>query len=410
MKEVKNAFEMLYENIQQDPYLLIFGDSRGTVAGREALSIIDSISAQLSSLYEEDEGEGIAILLSRNIYYMSSIFAVWQIGKFFIPLNYDWPEEHLQSILKKANPRLIISDKEIAGYKTLNINGFVKEYSPSEKERSIWECERRKARLAYIIFTSGSTGEQKGVMISHLAYQSYIKWTGEFFKAFADNKSLLITAELTFDITMGDIAFALINKTTIFVSPDTKNLIWHAKLINDYKIDTFYSVPSTINHLFAWTKTRKEMDFSHLKLVISGGDTFSSELIRLVKDVAPHSQFYNVYGPTETTINCAATRVDNLMKKIGESNNLVPIGMPLEHLKPFLYNEGEKYDPQVSDSGELLISGEQCMDGYVGDPELTKKVFIEINNEKFYRTGDLVKKDKEGYYFVLGRIDGLVHR
>ena len=78
--------------------------------------------------------------------------------------------------------------------------------------------------IAYVIFTSGSTGEPKGVVISALAFHSFIQWTRRYFSNYKKTKKLLITSELTFDITMGDIAFALAFGTDIGVAIQNFNI------------------------------------------------------------------------------------------------------------------------------------------------------------------------------------------
>ncbi|MBI3321189.1 MAG: AMP-binding protein, partial [Candidatus Omnitrophica bacterium] len=255
-------------------------------------------------------------------------------------------------------------------------------------------------------FTSGSTGEPKGVMISHHGYRAYREWARSYFSVPKGPHALLITAELTFDITMGDLAFALAHDVQIHVSPDPRNIMWHAKLIRDRRIDMFYSVPSTIRRLYAWAKDRADVDLRRLRWVVSGGEAFSPDLIDLVRSLSPMAEFHNVYGPTEVTINCMATRVDHLRERIAASGNLVPIGLPFPHLKTLLYDATTGRPAETM--GELLVAGAQCMDGYYGDPERTTAAFLEVDGVRYYRTGDLVRRDPDGYHVVLGRIDDLV--
>ena len=397
---------MLVKNCQKYPENIIFGDSSEVLTGQETLDIVNKISLLISSSLDSTcSNVGIAILLPRNCMYLSSIFSIWQLGHYFIPLNDSWPEDHLINILNTAMPDLVISNRAITGFQTVALDKLDETTLPGLNEIKKWDKARVDAHLAYTIFTSGSTGQQKGVMISHNAYLAYIDWAKIYFDKFKNNEALLITAELTFDITMGDIAFALAHKTQIHVSPDPKNMFWHAQLIIDRKIDTFYSVPTTINRLFSWVKEREDVDFSNIKLVVSGGDSFGPELIELVKSLCPRSEFHNVYGPTEVTINCLAIRVDNLLSEIKNWSGLVPIGIPFPHLQTVLFSDEVLTD---QNSGELLVGGAQCMEGYVGDPNLTKKSFIDINGISFYRTGDLVQRNDKGYMFIEGRIDNLV--
>jgi D-alanine--poly(phosphoribitol) ligase subunit 1 len=405
----EHPFEYLLQNLMNEQEKIFLGDSETEISKKQAIDLIDRISLLIEEqLDTDDQNVGIAIDLPRNHYYLATIFAIWQLGHYFIPLNIKWPVTHLQTIVKKAQPALVVSNEVRTEYKTLQFKDLEKTRLVDEEVKQKWQIARRQSEIAYLIFTSGSTGEQKGVLISHEAYDTYLEWTKEYFINFRHNRSLLITAELTFDITLGDIAFAIVHDVAIHISPDPKNVFWHAKLIMDRKIDTFYSVPSTIKRLFTWAINRRDVTFEHMKLIVSGGDTFSPDLIKIVKQNSPDAEFHNVYGPTEVTINCFATRVDHILERITEGNNLVPIGFPFPHLETKLLNAENENHGGVLGSGELLVAGTQIMNGYIGEPELTDNVFRVEFGKKFYYTGDLVIRDKEGYHYVMGRVDSLV--
>jgi len=388
----------------------LFGDFEETLTREDSRSLIKNISAAINKFADGENQIGVAILLPRDRYYLASIFAVWQSGNYFIPLSLDWPKEHLELILRIASPDLIIcSENELLpGYPCLPISKIM-----SSQRHDIFEAQGEQftagpssESIAYVIFTSGSTGEPKGVEISHGAYLSYINWVREYFADFSTNRALLISAELTFDITLGDIAFALAFGSEIHVSPDPRNVFFHAKLVRDRNIDTFYSVPSTISRLFGLAEGREDVDLSALKLLLSGGDSFSPALIESVKRASPNAAFYNVYGPTEVTINCFATRVDDKLDLIRDKE-MVPIGLPFKHLNALLLDP-ESLTCADNSQGELVIAGSQCMTRYLGDKNRTDQAFVDIRNTKYYRTGDLVEIGKDGLFYVLGRIDKLV--
>jgi amino acid adenylation domain-containing protein len=400
-----DLFERLAESVKTPN---LFGDHRGVLTRAASRELVGRIASAIDLRLGHKRQAAVAILLPRDAYYLASIFATWEAGHHFIPLNVTWPREHLSSILSTAKPDLLITPAAETGLGVdiLSITDAIQFPLPDDSQRQRWSATRASPGLAYIIYTSGSTGEQKGVMISKKAYQSYINWTRDYFSAFAANRALLITAELTFDITMGDLAFALAFGSEIHVSPDPRNMFFHAKLIKDREIDTFYSVPSTISRLFGWVEGRSDLDFSGIQLVMAGGDAFSPDLISTVKRVAPSSAFYNVYGPTEVTINCCAVRVDDRVEAI-HSKGVVPIGLPFSHL------DARLLDPDFSDrfvehSGELVVAGSQCMDGYLHDSERTTNSFVAIGGKIYYRTGDLVEFGDDGFLYILGRIDKLV--
>jgi len=385
----------------------IFGDDKEVLTKEEGKNLVNNIANKIyCNLPESGLNQNpIAILLPRNNFYLASIFATWQLGDYFIPLNLDWPIDHINKILELCKPSLVLveSKNELINAKQLVIDNR----KVQKKDENFWDEKRKKDGLAYVIFTSGSTGEQKGVGISKKAYKSYISWVKGYFSEYCDNKKLLITAELTFDITLGDIAFSLAHDVELHVSPSSQNIIMHANMIKNRDIDTFYSVPSTINRLYSWLNQRKSDVMKNIKLVKSGGDTFSVDLIQMVKTLSPKASFFNVYGPTELTINCCALRVDNIIDDIIKLES-VPIGKPFDHLDAKLLSEDSNgLKSFENDIGELIISGDQSMDGYLNDKEKTLNSFIKFEGKSYYRTGDLVQR-KNGNLMIIGRIDKLV--
>lgn len=103
---------------------------------------------------------------------------------------------------------------------------------------------------------------------------------------------------------------------------------------------------------------------------------------------------YNLYGPTETTIYATYFNISELSHEA----NSVPIGYPLNNVKIKIDN------PDKDGLGEILIGGEGVSNGYYKRKNLNNEKFININNERFYRSGDIGKIEENTIYFY-GRID-----
>ena len=384
-------------------------DVETQTTNKEFVNIVDNIANKFSEK-QNNKQLSIVILLDREVAYLASMFATWKCNSYFVPLNTKWPKERIETIIKHCDADIVICSKS-GDYHQENAI-YIEDIDFSNTKPYVKETVSKPSDLAYIIYTSGSTGTPKGVMITNESYLSYVKWTQRFFSDYKENKSLLLTAELTFDITMGDIAFALAFGTSIVVSPDPKNMLSHIKLINKYNIDTFYSVPTTHNALFNFVKRKKSISVDTINLVLSGGDAFSVELIKTIKEVIPKSHFYNVYGPTEITINCFATRVDNLVKDI-EKDKLVPIGKPFDIIDAVILDENNEDITNENKVGKLFVSGPQTMLGYLDDDEKTELAFtLDPRYPKFkrkiYNTGDLAIKKENGLFYLLGRSDDIV--
>ena len=90
--------------------------------------------------------------------------------------------------------------------------------------------------------------------------------------------------------------------------------------------------------------------------------------------------------------------------KVIDNNKKITIGIPNANVKAYIVDKDNKLLPD-GESGELVIAGLGVGRGYVKLPEKTSAVFIKINGEKAYKTGDLAKINEDGEIEFFGRID-----
>ena len=118
-------------------------------------------------------------------------------------------------------------------------------------------------------------------------------------------------------------------------------------------------------------------------------DKYKKKLIEKFKN-----RFYVMYGTTEASPRLSTVPPKMLKLKVGS------IGLPIPGVKFKLF----KYEN--SDSYQLGVKGKNIMKGYFKDDKLNRKIFY----KGFYLTGDLAYKDKDGFYFISGRIDETIKR
>ncbi len=156
-----------------------------------------------------------------------------------------------------------------------------------------------------------------------------------------------------------------------------------------------YTVPNLFKLLF--NVLNKYKINKSIKLFISGGEVLNKKICLDAKKLFPNSNFYNVYGPTECTINITSykVRLKDLKKE-----KIVPIGKVFPHL--YWKIIPTKIDKSI---GELIVGGTQLMEGYVN----SNYKFLNIGKKKYYNTGDLVKIIN-GQIFWLSRNDDMIKK
>lgn len=324
---------------------------------------------------------GVAILLDRNSDYIAIIFASWLANGFYLPLSLTSPKKNIKYQLENSGITATVSYKKNRIY-----------FSSYKSKKSLPKIIKNNyKKIAYIIFTSGSTGQKKGVCISRNNLISYLKSIKKIFKKKFSAKSVLISGELTFDISSADLVFALLFKCEIILTNDSRNLLSFIQKLEERKAESIYVVPSTLEKFIDILKRFKNINLDHLKQLNCGGEILPFNLVKKISKKIPNAKIFNFYGPTEFTINSTYFEV----KKNMSQKTTIPIGKPLPGNKYYIKTNKKKN----RDFGELYLTGKQKMLGYVNYPDPTKK----INGNKFYPTGDIVTLDKRKNLIFCGR-------
>lgn len=401
----------IYNTILSDSALkdIRFADGDRELGYEKVFQIASRLSPRIGGADASDQPV-IGVALPRGIEIPMIWLAAWILGATILPLNPTWPRARIQAILEKVEPTLlVVNDLDEFDFfqKKVALPEIFDTIAPSPDIKAENLRGLKPHDIAYIVFTSGSTGEPKGVAISALAFKTYIDWTKRYFHDFRDTRCLLIVSEFSFDIALGDVAFALAFGCNIMVAKENKNIPAIAATIERNNIEVLYSAPNTHAGLTEFASRKATVDLSSLRLILSGGDKFPWKTVERYSRVSTRAEFYNMYGPTELTINCFATRLDDKLS-LQSRYDSVPIGECFDHLDHRLIDDSGL----VAKRGELCVAGPQVMSGYYGDAELSKSKLVKDPLSKnldrnLYRTGDLAET-VGGLTFLLGRVDSLV--
>ncbi len=248
---------------------------------------------------------------------------------------------------------------------------------------------------AYVLFTSGSTGVPKGVEISHGALTNLL-WSMRSTPGLGPQDVLLAVTGISFDIAALEIFLPLITGARVVVatSEEASDPALLMRRVAESGATVMQATPATWRMLIdaGWTGDPK------LK-VLCGGEALTAVLARQLLERA--GEVWNMYGPTETTIWSACMRV--------EEAGQIGLGEPVANTGLYVL-DGHEALVGSGVAGELYIGGDGLAKGYVGQPELTQERFPAVRMEdgverRLYRTGDRVKRLRDGPLVFLGRMD-----
>lgn len=249
------------------------------------------------------------------------------------------------------------------------------------------------------LHSGGTTGTPKIICLSNSAINNLAnKVKNDILKVDPTGKAMLavLPSFHGFGLAMG-IHAPLSNGaiSALMIKFNTKKVV---RWINQNKVNYIIGVP------LLYQKLLNDKDFINAKLenlefCFIGGDNVSTSLIEkfnnLMKEKNSSNLLLEGYGLTETVTVCSVNTKDNF--KMGS------VGKPLGNIEFKILDENNN-QLNENEIGEVYISGDTLMNGYLNDEITTNKTLIDINNKKYIKTGDLGYLDNDGFLFLKGRI------
>jgi len=327
----------------------------------------------------------------------------------------------VQTLAKEARLKFIVTEKKYASlwtgmdqlYQTICVD--IMPDNAMEIENILIDNSMVND-LAYVLYTSGSTGRPKGVRIQHKAVNNLLQAQKKYFKVMQSDRVLQF-ANIGFDPSVWEWTTALLNGACL-VLMDNPSLMNHQeifKLLYENAI-TIASIPPVLLREFKYqlihspeemlqNQQKDLLVLPMLKTLIVGGDVCDVDVLGFW---AKNRMVFNTYGPTEATVFAILS-----LYEIGDLAR--QIGLPIDNVKAYVLDENLK-SVLKGEIGGLYLSGECLSSGYLNNPQITAENFIDnpfwdgqsAAFAKMYKTGDMVKINRQGFLEYIGRCDNQV--
>ncbi len=340
----------------------------------------------------------VGIISEQSLDLLVGILGILKAGAAYLPIDSEYPLHRMEYMIKDSNIDLLLiqnylPDIDFQG-EFLNLNNQ-KHYA---NDCSNLDNLNSQKDIVYVIYTSGSTGKPKGVMVEQRGLVNYITWASKIYVK-GEKINFPLYSSLSFDLTVTSIFVPLITGNQIIAyEKDEKDLLIR-RIIKDNRVQIIKLTPTHLQII-------RDLDLtnSNIKRIIVGGEELK---VRLAKEIYykfnEKIEIFNEYGPTETVVGCMIHKFD--VEKDNEIS--VPIGVPADNVQIYFLDQYQK-PVAVGVPGEIYISGDGVVRGYLNQAELTEEKFIKnqfIPGKRMYRTGDLAIRKEDGNLVFLGRID-----
>jgi natural product biosynthesis luciferase-like monooxygenase protein/amino acid adenylation domain-containing protein len=367
-------------------------------------SELDRRASQLAHyLRRRGVGPGtlVGLFIERSIEMVVGLLGILKSGAAYVPLDPSYPYSRLQFMVEDSGLHLLVTQQAHAA----KASSFAIPSVVLDSERDNIEREPEHdpgvgsaGDLAYVIYTSGSTGRPKGVEVPHSAVLNVLTALSDQI-GITDRDVLLAVTTLSFDIAALELFLPLlVGGRVVLASRETASdgmLLQQA--LERTGTTVMQATPSTWRVLLSsgWQGESRTK-------ILCGGEALSRDLAQRLLDSG--SSVWNLYGPTETTIWSTAHEL-----KRGE--DCVLIGHAIKNTSTYVLDEKLNLVPQGI-PGELYIGGAGLARGYRRRPELNAERFIlspfSPQTERLYRTGDVVRRLRDGTLEFMGRKDSQV--
>ena len=394
-KTITDVFE---EQVEKHPnnYAIIYNEQKLTY--KEFNEKANQLARHLRNQGVKSH-DNVVILADKSIDMYISIIAILKLGALYVPVDSEYPEYRIKTIIEDCNPKMIIIDSKYMDLVhtenicTLPLEGL-ENYEKTNIKNDITSEDG-----AYIIYTSGSTGKPKGVIVPHRGVVRLVINTN--YIEFKENDRILQNIAIVFDASVFAIFGALLNGLPLYpIQKDQLlNFEYLEKFIKDNKITIINLTVSLFNKLIDYNPKF----FSEARAVLIGGETVLPKTVNVLKENCPNVEVINVYGPTENSDLSCCHIID---KKYEVS---VPIGKPVSNSTCYILDKNLNLQP-IGVPGEIYVGGDGVALGYLNRDDLTSKVFIPniFGEGKLYKTGDYGYWEKDGLIQFISRIDNQV--
>ncbi len=370
-------------------------DGRVTLSFAELRTRALGVAGRLQALGVH-EGDRVGLVAAASPWQSAAILGILGAGATVVPVDPAYPRSRIADTLSDATVTAVLTDRPLdypCAQARIDLG------NPSGVGAPPMLLDDTPAPAA-VIYTSGTTGKPKGVQVSQAALCRIGAALADAYDLREGDRVLQVVSP-AFDVALSDLAMSLSAGATLVTPPREAVLPGRTLLatLATYRV-THMQAPAAVLAATVFPGSGSEKNpLPALRVVAVGGEVCPVETARRW---SRDRRLFIAYGPTETTVTAALLAYDgtaaatSIGRPFGGAILTVrdPMGRPLP----------------TGVAGELCIGGPNVTLGYLGRPDLTSDRFVPDPARAggavlFYRTGDKVRREEDGTFTFLGRLD-----
>jgi len=354
------------------------------------------------------KGERVILFMPKSMEQVVFHLGVQKVGAISVILNPGFKKDEMDYFLKDTDARMVIvGKKEEALIRSIDeerLTLSVDTESPFTEEKLFpgyssqgFETDISSHDPALLIYTSGTTGQPKGAILTQQNLIQDAKniihiWKITEKDVLCHTLPLFHVHGLCFALHTSLITGMSIVMCDEFSSETVIDILSRHK--GELACTLFMGVPTMYLKMIERLEGER-WDFSHLRLLASGSAALLPKDFERIKKVFGKEPVERE-GMSETGMNFS-----NPLQGVKKPGS---IGLPLPKVEVRIVNPDTLEDLNAGEVGEIWLKGPNVTPGYWRKPQETEAVFV----NGWFRTGDLGKKDQEGYYYITDRLKHII--
>ncbi len=346
------------------------------------------------------KGDRVAVLSDFGLPYFILFAAAQKLGFILVPFNQRLAAREIEYLLENSEPNLFLSERKYqslaeAANKETKIPSFPIERIEDWTEMNLGDTIAEGPALEdpiFILYTSGTTGFPKGAIYTHQMMMWNSVNTALRLNVRASDHTLMVMPPFHTGgwnvLTTPFLHFGA--SVTVLPKFEADEAL---SLLESEGATLFMAVPTMVRMLADCAHFDK-VELPALRNFIVGGEALPIPLIE--KWATKGVMIRQGYGLTEVGTNVTSLPAEDAIRKRGS------IGFPNFYIESKLVKE-DGVEAGINETAELWLRGPVVTPGYWRNPEASAKSLV----NGWFRTGDLLRKDEEGYLYVVDRIKNM---
>jgi fatty-acyl-CoA synthase len=252
--------------------------------------------------------------------------------------------------------------------------------------------------LCVMPYTSGTTGQPKGCIHRHRSVMFTTVAVPQWNRVFQDECALAVLPYFHVTGMQNSMNSPIYSGSTIVMLPRWDRGV-AAQLIKRNRVTSLAVVPTMVVDLLS-SPDLASYDLSSIHWLGGGGAAMPEAIAQKLQELCGIS-FIEGYGLSETIAPSHINPPQRPKKQC--------LGIPLFNTDSRVVSPDTLVELPPGEVGEIVTRGPQVFEGYWNNPEANAACFVEIDGQRFFRTGDLGRTDEDGYFFLVDRLKRMIN-